>query len=122
MGPVSNLAPNWRFCSFWARLCRLIWCPIGGLVGGCDTQAVSRKTPIYFIIITSSPKWKLMVCCLTFQPNLLQHQYVAWSMVIGDSSSKDVRKYAHNLIVFNSCSKEANDHNYDNCTNDDSYT
>ena len=29
--------------------CRLIWCPGGGLAGGCGTQAVSRKTPIYFI-------------------------------------------------------------------------
>ena len=29
-----------------ARPCRLIWCP----VGGCGARAVSRKTPIYFII------------------------------------------------------------------------
>ena len=27
----------------------LIWCPVGGLVGGCGARAVSRKTPIYFI-------------------------------------------------------------------------
>ena len=27
---------------------RLIWCDVGGLVGGCGAQAVSRKTPIYF--------------------------------------------------------------------------
>ena len=35
----------------WPKLgpCRLIWCPVGGLVGGCGAQAVSRKTPIYFI-------------------------------------------------------------------------
>ena len=26
-----------------------IWCPVGGLVGGCSARAVSRKTPIYFI-------------------------------------------------------------------------
>ena len=25
-------------------------CPVGGLVGGCGARAVSRKTPIYFII------------------------------------------------------------------------
>ena len=30
--------------------CRLIWCPVGGLVGGCGARAVSCKTPIYFII------------------------------------------------------------------------
>ena len=28
---------------------QLIWCPVGGLVGGCGAPAVSRKTPIYFI-------------------------------------------------------------------------
>ena len=28
---------------------RLIWCPVGGLVGGCGVRDVSRKTPIYFI-------------------------------------------------------------------------
>ena len=30
--------------------CWLIWCPVGGLVSGCSAQAVSRKTPIYFMI------------------------------------------------------------------------
>ena len=40
---------NWHFGSFWARPCRLIWCPVGGLVGGSGACAVSRKTPIYFI-------------------------------------------------------------------------
>ena len=33
----------------WSWPCRLIWCPVGWLVGGCGPQAVSRKTPIYFI-------------------------------------------------------------------------
>ena len=46
-----NLAQNWRFWSFWARPCRLIQCPVGGLVGGCGARAVSRKTPIYFRIV-----------------------------------------------------------------------
>ena len=32
-------------------LCRLIWCPVGRLVGGCGARAVSRKTPINFIQI-----------------------------------------------------------------------
>ena len=27
--------------------CWLIWCPVGGMVGGCGARAVSRKTPIY---------------------------------------------------------------------------
>ena len=44
------MAQNWHFCSFWARLCWLIWCPVGGLVGGCGARAVSRTTPIYFIL------------------------------------------------------------------------
>ena len=47
-----NLAQNLHFWSIWARPCRLIQCPVGGSVGGCGARAVSRKTPIYFIIIT----------------------------------------------------------------------
>ena len=43
-----NLAQNWH--SILARPCRLIRCPVGGSVGGCGARAVSRKTPIYFII------------------------------------------------------------------------
>ena len=30
--------------------CWLIWCPVYGLAGGCGARAVSRKTPIYFIV------------------------------------------------------------------------
>ena len=45
-----NLAQNWHFWSIWARPCRLILCPVGGSVGGCGAWAVSRKTPIYFIL------------------------------------------------------------------------
>ena len=40
----------WPEIGIFARPCRLIWCPVGGLVGGCSARAVSRKTPIYFII------------------------------------------------------------------------
>ena len=36
-----------EFCIF--VHCRLIWCPVGGLAGGCGARAVSRKTPFYFI-------------------------------------------------------------------------
>ena len=53
-----NLAQNWRFWSFWARPCRLIQCPVGGSVGGCDARAESRKTPIYFIALFSHYKIK----------------------------------------------------------------
>ena len=31
--------------------CWLIWCPVGGLAGGFGARAVSRKTPIYFMMI-----------------------------------------------------------------------
>ena len=31
--------------------CWLIWYPVDGLAGGCGARAVSRKTPIYFIIV-----------------------------------------------------------------------
>ena len=47
--PKTNLAWNWHFWSFWARPCWLIWCPVGGLFSVCGAQAVSRKTPFYFI-------------------------------------------------------------------------
>ena len=39
----------WPEICIFARPCWLIWCPVGGLVGGCGARAVSRKTPIYFI-------------------------------------------------------------------------
>ena len=29
--------------------CWLIWCPVGGLAGGCGARAISRETPIFFI-------------------------------------------------------------------------
>jgi len=45
-----NLAQNWHIWSIWARPCRLIQCPVGGSVGGFGARAVSRKTPIYFIL------------------------------------------------------------------------
>ena len=54
MGTITFAARNWHFWSFWAWPCRLIWCPIGGLVGGCGARAVSRKTPIYFVLPSSS--------------------------------------------------------------------
>ena len=42
-----NLARKWHFCSFWARPCWLIWCP----VVSCGARVLSRKTTIYFIIL-----------------------------------------------------------------------
>ena len=51
-----NFAGNWHFWSFWARPWRLIWCPVSGLVSGCGAQAVSRKTPFYFIMATLPSK------------------------------------------------------------------
>ena len=33
---------DWTILSFWS--------PVGGMVGGCGARAVSRKTPIYFIL------------------------------------------------------------------------
>ena len=41
----------WPEIDIFARPCRLIWCPVGRLVGGCGARAVSRKTPINFIQI-----------------------------------------------------------------------
>ena len=50
-GPKTAIfAPKYAFLGTY-RPCRLIWCPVGWLVGGCGAQAVSRTTPFYFIII-----------------------------------------------------------------------
>ena len=53
-----NLAQNWHFWSIWARPNRLIRCPVDESVGGCGAQAVSRKTPIYFMIYCSDQQFR----------------------------------------------------------------
>ena len=45
----QNFAQKLHIWSFSVRPCRLLWCPVGRLDGGCGAQAISRKTPIYFI-------------------------------------------------------------------------
>ena len=50
---LAQTRPNFAQNMFsWTQigLCRLIWCPVGWLVGGCGARAVSCKIPIYFII------------------------------------------------------------------------
>ena len=59
---------NWHFCSFWARPCRFFRCPVDGSVGGCGVWAVSRKTPIYFMLVDCPTQlicfW-IFVCSMT---------------------------------------------------------
>ena len=50
-------------------------CPVGGLVGGCGARAVSRKTPIYFII--SNPKKHFCFGC--FPGDMAMWLYGLWS-------------------------------------------
>ena len=45
----QDFCPKTTKFGIFARPCQLIWCPVGGLVGGCGARAVFRKTPIYFI-------------------------------------------------------------------------
>ena len=45
---TAIFAPKYAFFGTY-RPYRLIWCPVGWLVGGCGAWAVSRKTPVYFI-------------------------------------------------------------------------
>ena len=55
-GPKTAIfAPKYAFCSTY-RPCRLIWCPIGWLVGGCGARAITRKTPIYFMFTVKTTK------------------------------------------------------------------
>ena len=56
---TSSFGPKLAFLVIWARPCWLIWCPISGLDGGCGARAVSRKTPIYFITITTFGQFSL---------------------------------------------------------------
>ena len=47
---TTKFGPKLAFLVNLARQCRLIQCPVGGSVGGYGTWAVSRKTPIDFIV------------------------------------------------------------------------
>ena len=54
----DQIWPRIDTLSFWARPSQLVWCPVGGLVDCYGTRAVSRKTPIYFILYTGlGRKW-----------------------------------------------------------------
>ena len=78
-----NLAQNWHFWSIWARPCRLIWCPVGGSVGGCGARAVSRKTPIYFIGIDHKVVQILEKYSLFFISTLILSSLGQVSSVVG---------------------------------------
>ena len=47
---INKFGPKLAFLVIFGQACQFIWCPVGGLVGGCGTRAVSRKTHIYFMI------------------------------------------------------------------------
>ena len=47
---TANFGPKYAFLGTYSP-CRLIWSLVGWLVGGCGARAVSRKTPIYFILV-----------------------------------------------------------------------
>ena len=57
---LGRLAQKQPFLSQNMLSCRLIWCPVCWLVGGCGSRAVSCRTPIYFIIVTNNIKRKIM--------------------------------------------------------------
>ena len=46
---TTKFGPKLAFLVILGQPCRLIWCPVGRLVGGCGARAVFPKTPIYFI-------------------------------------------------------------------------
>ena len=52
----SHFRPKICFLQHIYRPCRLIWCPIGWLVGGCGARAITRKTPIYFMFTVKTTK------------------------------------------------------------------
>ena len=55
--------------------CQLIWCPVGGFVGGFCAQAVSRKTPIYFMIKRETVFMDIEVSVLYLIPEGLSEVY-----------------------------------------------
>ena len=62
----------------------LIRCPVGGSVGGCGARALSRKTPIYFIIIQ----------CLFFKLCCLFDICVSYN-TLQKMHTKDPNSYVH---------------------------
>ena len=61
-----NLVRNWYFWSFWARSCRLICCPVGGLVGGCNCNCciICNLSIVIIPVVTlwssSSSPWQTL--------------------------------------------------------------
>ena len=51
--------------------CWLMWCPVGGLVGGCGARAVSRKTHIYFII---AKRCKVLDCDINYKVDSVNNE------------------------------------------------
>ena len=77
---LISLVKNWRFCSFWARPCWLIWCPVGGLVGGCGAGCISQDTYLLYII-----SWQLWL----FYISVLQ------SLQKGEPRPRQIREWQH---------------------------
>ena len=50
---TTKFGPNLAFLVDMGQAMQVFRCPVGGLVGGCGARAVSRKTPIYFIIFSN---------------------------------------------------------------------
>ena len=70
-----NLTQNWHFWSIRARPCWLIWCSVGGLVGGRGAWAVSRKKPIYFILFGPVAKITILIHSVLYKVNRFLARY-----------------------------------------------
>ena len=51
---TTKFGPKLAFLLILGQALLALLFPVGGLVGGCGARAVSRKTPIHFIVITLS--------------------------------------------------------------------
>ena len=58
---TTKFGPKLAFLVDMGQAMQVFWCPVGGSVGDCGARAVSRKTPIYFIVIILCAQVEMML-------------------------------------------------------------
>ena len=96
-GPKTAIfAPKYVFLGTF-RPCRLFWCPVVWLVGGCGTRAVSRKTPFYFIVLLA--RFGVLVPTSHFYIFSQQQRFSQiWDPSLGKMISSHVNKLSPHLF------------------------
>ena len=50
---TTKFGPKLAYLVIWARPCWLIWCPVGGLAGGCGAGCISQDTYLLYVMISA---------------------------------------------------------------------